>query len=82
MAVTAVVARRLDRVTDGVTEVEDVAQAGVALVGGDDRALVAGAGEDDVVEVANAGTQVGLTDGLGDWTLPWDQWLAGSALAA
>ena len=29
-----------------------LAQAGVALVGGDDLALVAGAGEDDLVEAA------------------------------
>jgi lipoprotein-anchoring transpeptidase ErfK/SrfK len=35
----------------------------------------------DVVEVANTGVNVGLTDGLGDWNLPWDQWVAGSAQA-
>jgi HAD superfamily hydrolase (TIGR01509 family) len=34
-----------------MAEVEHVAQAGIELVGGDDRALVAGAGEDDVVEL-------------------------------
>jgi lipoprotein-anchoring transpeptidase ErfK/SrfK len=36
-------------------------------------------GPGDVVEVANAGTTVGLRDGLGDWNMPWDQWVAGSA---
>ena len=50
MAVARVAARRLDRVADRVAEVERLAQARVALVGGDDLALVAGAGEDDVVE--------------------------------
>jgi len=34
----------------------------------------------DIVEVANAGPALDLTDGLGDWNLPWDQWVAGSAL--
>ena len=54
MAVAPVAGRRLDRVADGVAEVEHVAQAGVALVGGDDLALVAGAGEDDVVELGRS----------------------------
>ena len=39
---------RLDRVTDRVTEVELGAQSGVPFVRRDDRALVAGAGEDQV----------------------------------
>jgi lipoprotein-anchoring transpeptidase ErfK/SrfK len=34
----------------------------------------------DVVEVANAGSGVGVRDGLGDWNVAWDQWQAGSAL--
>ena len=51
VAVALVAARRLDRVADRVAEVEHGAQAVVALVGGDDLALVAGAGEDDVVEL-------------------------------
>ena len=51
VAVALVAARRLDRVADRVAEVEHGAQAAVALVGGDDLALVAGAGEDEVVEL-------------------------------
>jgi lipoprotein-anchoring transpeptidase ErfK/SrfK len=34
----------------------------------------------DVVEVVNTGINVDVRDGLGDWNMPWDQWLAGSAL--
>jgi lipoprotein-anchoring transpeptidase ErfK/SrfK len=37
-------------------------------------------GAGDVVDVRNAGPTLGLTDGLGDWTLSWDQWVNGSAL--
>jgi lipoprotein-anchoring transpeptidase ErfK/SrfK len=36
-------------------------------------------GPGDVVEVANAGNTVGARDGLGDWNIAWDQWVAGSA---
>jgi lipoprotein-anchoring transpeptidase ErfK/SrfK len=36
-------------------------------------------GPGDVVEVANAGRTVGVRDGLGDWNVAWDQWVAGSA---
>ncbi len=50
VAVALVAAGRLDRVADGVAEVEHRAPAGVALVGGDDLALVAGAGEDQLGE--------------------------------
>lgn len=35
----------------------------------------------DVVEIVNTGLPLGLTDGLGDWTVSWDQWKKGSALA-
>jgi lipoprotein-anchoring transpeptidase ErfK/SrfK len=35
----------------------------------------------DVVEVANTGVNVEIRDGLGDWNVPWEQWLKGSALA-
>jgi hypothetical protein len=31
----------------------------------------------DVVDVRNTGKPMDLTDGLGDWTLSWDQWIAG-----
>ena len=48
VAVALVRGRRLDPVADRVAEVEHLAQAAVALVGGDDLALEAGAGEDDV----------------------------------
>src|SRR5262249_61317692 len=51
VAVALVPARRLDRVPNGVAEVEHGPQAGVALVGRDDLALVARAGEDDTVEL-------------------------------
>jgi lipoprotein-anchoring transpeptidase ErfK/SrfK len=37
-------------------------------------------GAGDVVEIANTGKPLHLTDGLGDWTLSWDQWKKGSAL--
>ncbi len=37
-------------------------------------------GAGDVVEIVNTGKQLQLTDGLGDWTLSWDQWKKGSAL--
>jgi Uncharacterized protein conserved in bacteria len=37
-------------------------------------------GPGDVVEIVNTGINVDVRDGLGDWNLPWDQWLAGSAL--
>jgi lipoprotein-anchoring transpeptidase ErfK/SrfK len=37
-------------------------------------------GPGDVVEVINTGVSVDPQDGLGDWNIPWDQWLAGSAL--
>ena len=51
VAVAAVAGRRLDRVADGVAEVEHLAAARVALVGGDDVDLRAGAVEDHVVEL-------------------------------
>jgi lipoprotein-anchoring transpeptidase ErfK/SrfK len=34
----------------------------------------------DVVEIVNTGVQLRLDDGLGDWTLSWEQWKKGSAL--
>jgi lipoprotein-anchoring transpeptidase ErfK/SrfK len=37
-------------------------------------------GPGDVVEIVNTGINVGVRDGLGDWNMPWDQWVAGSAL--
>jgi lipoprotein-anchoring transpeptidase ErfK/SrfK len=48
-------------------------------------------GPGDVVEIANTGISVNvdpkmlgaeraLDDGLADWSMPWDQWVAGSAL--
>jgi lipoprotein-anchoring transpeptidase ErfK/SrfK len=37
-------------------------------------------GPGDVVEIVNTGANVEPTDGLGDWNIPWDQWIAGSAL--
>jgi lipoprotein-anchoring transpeptidase ErfK/SrfK len=37
-------------------------------------------GAGDMVEIVNTGKQLQLTDGLGDWTLNWEQWKKGSAL--
>ena len=51
MPVPRVAARRLDRVSDRVAEIERGAEAGVALVGGDDLALETGAVEDHVVKL-------------------------------
>jgi lipoprotein-anchoring transpeptidase ErfK/SrfK len=39
-------------------------------------------GPGDLVEVRNTGIALGPTDGLGDWNLGWDEWLAGSAMRA
>jgi lipoprotein-anchoring transpeptidase ErfK/SrfK len=36
-------------------------------------------GPGDVVEVRNTGIALDPTDGLGDWTLSWDEWVAGGA---
>ena len=36
-------------------------------------------GPGDVVDVRNTGVPLNPTDGLGDWTLSWDDWLKGSA---
>jgi lipoprotein-anchoring transpeptidase ErfK/SrfK len=35
----------------------------------------------DVVDVKNTGKNLDLRNGLGDWTVSWDNWLKGSALA-
>jgi lipoprotein-anchoring transpeptidase ErfK/SrfK len=37
-------------------------------------------GPGDVVEVRNTGLNLDPTDGLGDWTMSWDDWVKGSAL--
>jgi lipoprotein-anchoring transpeptidase ErfK/SrfK len=37
-------------------------------------------GPGDIIEVRNTGIALDPTDGLGDWTLSWEQWTAGSAL--
>jgi lipoprotein-anchoring transpeptidase ErfK/SrfK len=34
----------------------------------------------DVVDVKNTGKPMDLTDGIGDWTMPWDEWVKGSAI--
>jgi hypothetical protein len=36
----------------------------------------------DVVDVKNTTKNLDLHNGLGDWTLSWDNWLKGSALPA
>jgi lipoprotein-anchoring transpeptidase ErfK/SrfK len=38
-------------------------------------------GAGDVVEVKNTGYKLKVRDGLGDWVMPWDEWVKGSALA-
>lgn len=37
-------------------------------------------GYGDIVTISNTSTQLAPTDGFGDWNIPWDQWLKGSAL--
>lgn len=36
----------------------------------------------DIVEVTGTSTRLAPTDGFGDWNIPWDEWLRGSALPA
>jgi lipoprotein-anchoring transpeptidase ErfK/SrfK len=38
-------------------------------------------GAGDIVDVKNTSKKLPLRDGLGDWTLSWDKWKEGSALA-
>jgi lipoprotein-anchoring transpeptidase ErfK/SrfK len=38
-------------------------------------------GAGDVVEVRNTGYKLNVRDGLGDWVMPWNEWLKGSALS-
>jgi len=35
----------------------------------------------DIVQVTGTGVPLEPTDGLGDWNIPWEQWLLGSALS-
>jgi lipoprotein-anchoring transpeptidase ErfK/SrfK len=37
-------------------------------------------GAGDIVDVRNSGRKLELRDGLGDWMMPWDEWVKGSAL--
>jgi lipoprotein-anchoring transpeptidase ErfK/SrfK len=37
-------------------------------------------GAGDVVDVTGTSQQLSWTNGLGDWVLPWDEWVKGSAL--
>lgn len=37
-------------------------------------------GYGDVVTIKNTGKRLDPTDGFGDWNIPWDKWLEGSAL--
>ncbi|HEX6869992.1 MAG TPA: Ig-like domain-containing protein [Micromonosporaceae bacterium] len=39
-------------------------------------------GAGDIVDVRNTGLMLPVRDGLGDWVMPWDQWVKGSALAS
>ena len=34
----------------------------------------------DIVEITGTSTQLAPDDGYGDWNIPWDQWVQGSAL--
>jgi lipoprotein-anchoring transpeptidase ErfK/SrfK len=36
-------------------------------------------GAGDIVDVKNTGKQLDVRDGLGDWNMSWQQWVAGSA---
>ncbi len=38
-------------------------------------------GAGDIVEVKNTGYKLNVRDGLGDWVMPWNEWVKGSALA-
>ena len=38
-------------------------------------------GAGDIVDVRNTGRQLNVRDGLGDWVMPWDQWVKGSAFS-
>ncbi|CAN5352989.1 Ig-like domain-containing protein [soil metagenome] len=35
----------------------------------------------DIVQVTGTGVALEPTDGLGDWNIPWEQWILGSALS-
>lgn len=35
----------------------------------------------DIVQVTGTGVALQPTDGLGDWNIPWEQWILGSALS-
>jgi lipoprotein-anchoring transpeptidase ErfK/SrfK len=35
----------------------------------------------DIVQVTGTSTQLAPDDGYGDWNIPWEQWVAGSALS-
>jgi len=35
----------------------------------------------DIVEVTGTGRTLEPTNGLGDWNIPWEKWILGSALA-
>jgi lipoprotein-anchoring transpeptidase ErfK/SrfK len=37
-------------------------------------------GPGDIIDVRNTGIALDPTDGLGDWTLSWEEWVAGSAV--
>ena len=37
-------------------------------------------GYGDIVTVTGTSTQLAPDDGYGDWNIPWDKWLQGSAL--
>jgi lipoprotein-anchoring transpeptidase ErfK/SrfK len=37
-------------------------------------------GSGDIVNVLNTGKTLNVRDGLGDWIMPWDQWVKGGAL--
>jgi lipoprotein-anchoring transpeptidase ErfK/SrfK len=34
----------------------------------------------DIVTISNTGAQLAPTDGFGDWNIPWEEWVKGSAL--
>lgn len=37
-------------------------------------------GYGDIVDIRNTGATLRSDDGFGDWNIPWDRWLAGSAI--
>jgi hypothetical protein len=60
--------------------VRDIALAWCLLADGTARRFFDEVIPGDIVRVVNSKETVDPGNGYGDWNLPWDRWLAGSAL--